>query len=121
MTEAGSVGILPLHIPLVSVLKPGEIIVQKDGIAMPMALSGGILEVKPSKNIDGEVVTDVVVLADHIELAFEINLEKSKEAYERAKEAMQKKENMLDVDFARLQAKIEKELNRVKVGNKYRK
>lgn len=120
-TQTGKIGVLPMHVPLVTVLKPGEMIIKKDGVDLPMAVSGGILEVRPSLNISGEFVTPVVILVDHLEFAQDIDLEKSKAAYERAKKAMEEKSNLLDVDFARLQAKIEKELNRVKIGSKYRK
>ena len=60
----GELGILPHHAPLLTVLKPGELRVVKDGQEEIMAVSGGFLEVL------GNTVT---VLADTAEHAEEIN------------------------------------------------
>lgn len=112
-TESGMIGILPNHAPLVSIIKTGEFSVKKDGEIMPLAVSGGILEVKSG--------SQVVVLADHSEFAHEIDLKRAKEAYARAQKVMEEKKDIQDVDFARFQSMIEKELNRVTIGNKYLK
>lgn len=119
-THSGKIGILPLHIPLITLLKAGEMIIKKNGVDLPVAVSGGILEVKPSSRIDGRIVTPVTVLADHLEFASDIDVEKSQEAYERAKQAMAQK-GKDDAGFSRLQGIIEKELNRIKIGGKYKR
>ncbi len=120
-TQMGKIGILPRHIPLVAALKPGEMVIRKNGVDFPVAVSGGILEVKPIEPGADTSLTPVVVLADHLEFAHEIDVQRSREAHDRAQKAMQEKGNVIDVEFAMLQSKIEKELNRVKIGSKYKK
>lgn len=113
-TQAGSITILENHAPLVSVMRPGELAVHKQGgdIAY-VACSGGILEILPSGA--------VYVMADTAERAEEIDLERAEQARARAEELMKQQKNVSDVDFARIQALIEKEVSRISVGKKYRK
>lgn len=112
-TEAGEVTILPEHAPMVSVLNTGAISIHKaDGARVDIALSGGILEIRPDSK--------VYIMADSAERAEDIDVERAKEAHERAQQLLKEQHNMEDVDFARIQASIEKELNRVNVGNKYK-
>lgn len=110
-TKMGEITILPNHIPLISVLAPGELIVKKGNVARAMSVSGGFIEVQAEK---------VVVLADTAERAEEIDIERARAAKERAKEAMEKK-NLDAVQFTSLAAQIEKEMARIRVGRKYKK
>lgn len=110
-TESGMVGILPDHIPLVSIIKAGELIVKKDEEILPLAVSGGVLEVKPNGQ--------VIILADHSEFAHEIDLAKAEEACARAKKIMEEKKAAGDIDFARFESLMEKELSRIKISGKY--
>jgi F-type H+-transporting ATPase subunit epsilon len=112
-TQAGQITVLPRHAPLVSVLRPGELIVHKEGTIYGLAVSGGILEIRPT----GEMI----ILADTAERAEDIDVERAESARKRAEELLKQQENVADVDFARLQAAIEKELARVSVAKKYRK
>ncbi len=112
-TIAGEITVLPNHIPLIGVLKAGELrIKDKDG-EHPFAVYGGFLEIRGNN--------ELIILADNIERVEEIDLEKAEEARKRAEEQMKKIENMGDVDYARLQAVIERETNRLRVSKKYRK
>ncbi len=112
-TTSGEITILPNHIPLVSVVQAGEMkIVDKDGEHV-LAIASGFVEVR--------VNNEVVVLADRAERAEEINLERAEEARNRAEKEMNDARNREDVDFARLQAMVDKEMNRIKVGKKYKK
>lgn len=112
-TMSGEITILPDHIPLVSVLKAGELkLKDKDG-EQAIAVAGGFLEVR-GKN-------EIVILADHAERVEEINIQKAEEAKKRAEEQIQKIKNVQDVDFARLQAVIDREMNKIKVARKYRR
>ncbi len=111
-TQAGEVTIHENHLQMVSILKAGEIIVYKGDHEVGLAISGGMLEVKQT----GEVY----VIADTAERAEDIDITRAEEARARAEELMKQKDDMADVDFARLQSKIEKELSRISVGNKYR-
>ena len=112
-TIAGEITVLPNHIPLIGVLKAGELRIKvKDG-EHPFAVYGGFLEIRGNN--------ELIILADNIERVEEIDLEKAEEARKRAEEQMKKIENMGDVDYARLQAVIERETNRLRVSKKYRK
>ena len=73
-TIDGEVGILPLHAPLVSVLKPGEIRVRygQDEIEW-VAVSGGYLQVHLDR---------VIVLADEAALSSQIDTERARKAQE---------------------------------------
>lgn len=120
-TESGEIGIMPDHQPLVSIIKSGEIRIEKeDQSIIPLSISAGIVEIRPSSHQLNKK-TEVIILASRSELASEIDINRAEEAYARAKKAMEDTENLSDVDFARFQALIDKELNRIKIGKKYRK
>ena len=111
-TMDGEITILPNHIPLVSVLKAGELKIKDKAGEQQMAVSGGFLEVKDHN--------EVIVLADHADRASEIDIQKAEEAKERAEQEMKKLENAQDVDYAKLQAVIDRELNKLRIAKKYR-
>jgi len=114
-TQQGDVTIHPRHIQMISVMQAGEIVIHKDDKEpRRVATSGGILAVRPG----GETVQ---VLADTAERAEDIDLERAKKAKARAEQLLKESQNMQDVDFARVQAQIEKELARITTGNKYKK
>ncbi len=75
----GQLGILPQHAPLMTILKPGEMTVRKDGEDMYVAVSGGFMEVMGNK---------VSVLADACERSDEIDEERAQAAMERAQERL---------------------------------
>ncbi|MFZ2189720.1 MAG: ATP synthase F1 subunit epsilon [Candidatus Magasanikiibacteriota bacterium] len=111
-TMSGEITVLPNHIPLVSVLKAGELkIVDKDG-EHPFAVSGGFLEIKGNN--------ELIILADNIERADAIDIDRAEQARIRAEEEMTKAKTGEDVNFARLQAVIDREMNRVRVAKKYK-
>jgi len=79
-TIDGEVGILPLHAPLVSALRPGEIRVRHaDDEVEWFAVSGGYIQVHEDK---------VIILADHAAAASQIDLERERRALELAKQRM---------------------------------
>ena len=112
-TTAGEVGILPRHSPLVAALKPGEVRLKKDGVTNTMAVSSGFIEVRPGSKL--------IILADTAERAEDIDIERAEVARQRAEEMLKEKQHAEDVDYAKMQALIEKEMARVKVGRKYKK
>jgi F-type H+-transporting ATPase subunit epsilon len=112
-TQAGEITLLPDHAPLVSVLKPGEINISKDGSIIDLAVSTGILEIRPS----GEIF----ILADTAERAEHIDIDRAEEARKRAEKLLKEHKDVEDVAYAKIMAKMEKELARISVGRKYRK
>lgn len=111
-TLAGEITMLPEHEAMVSVLRSGEIIITKDGYEVNLALSGGVLEMRPNN--------ELYLIADSAERAEEINIEKAEKAKARAEELLQQIKDVEDVEYARIQAMIEKEMNRLNVGKKYK-
>jgi F-type H+-transporting ATPase subunit epsilon len=68
----GELGILPHHSPLLAVLAPGELRIDKvDGGSEEIFIGGGFMEVLPDR---------VTILADVAEHASEINLERAEES-----------------------------------------
>jgi F-type H+-transporting ATPase subunit epsilon len=112
-TQEGEITILPKHIPLVSILKAGELKYTKNGEEFSLAVSGGFLEVRENGT--------VIVLADTAEHAHEIDLKRAEEARDRALKIMTEERHREHVDFETIESQIEKELARLHVGNKYRK
>lgn len=112
-TKEGSITVLPGHIPLIAPIKTGEAHLIKDGVTLGLAVSGGILEVRQNST--------VVILAERGELAHDIDVARAEDAYKRAQDAMKMEQNVADIDYVRIQGLMEKELNRINVGKKWRK
>lgn len=113
MTKDGEITVLPGHLPIITVLQPGELKCKKGAEEFPMAVSGGFLEVRPDNS--------VIVLADTAERVEEIDIARAEAAKERALKTMQEERKLDSAEYATLQATLEKALTRLKVGNKYRK
>ena len=78
-----------------------------------ISVSNGIIEVQPDSKI--------YILADTAERAEDIDIKMAEDAMKSAQRELSKKEeSMEDIDFARLQAVIDRELARIQVGKKYR-
>lgn len=76
----GELGILPRHTPVLTALKPGELIIRRSGgIEEPFAIGGGFMEVRPNK---------VIVLADTAEHVDEIDVERAEAARRRAEQLL---------------------------------
>jgi F-type H+-transporting ATPase subunit epsilon len=75
----GEVGILPLHVPLVTALNPGEIRVKYGDTTEWFAISGGYMQVHEDK---------VIVLADHAAAASHIDVERARQAVAHAQERL---------------------------------
>lgn len=110
-TKSGEITILVNHVPLVSVLNSGELMIKKDEKEIFIAVSGGFIET------DGKTLT---VLADMAERAEEIDEKKADEARAKAEELMLARKGD-DVGYADAMAHMERELARLKVARKFRK
>lgn len=109
-TIEGEITILPKHMPLVGILKPGVLEIKTtEGTIETMAVSGGFVEVLPTK---------VVVLADTAERAQEIDEARAEKSRQRAEAIMQEKGEHLD--FAEAQAQIAKEMARIRAVTRFR-
>ena len=112
-TEDGELTILPSHMPLVSILKPGVVeIVAEDGSREVAAVAGGFVEVLRNK---------VVLLADTAERACEINLKAVDEARDRAEESLKNIRREDKEQYANLAAVIAREMARSKAVTRWKK
>ncbi|MBE0416855.1 MAG: ATP synthase F1 subunit epsilon [Coriobacteriia bacterium] len=79
-TIDGEIGIMPLHAPLVSALKAGEVrVMYGDDKVEWFAISGGYVQVHEDK---------VIVLADQAVTASQIDVERARQALEEARQRM---------------------------------
>lgn len=109
LTAAGSegeFGVLPGHVPFITTLKTGMLIIKRDGKTEYVFVSSGYAEVTFNK---------VVVLADSAERAEDIDVERALAARKRAEERLQQAEK---IDFARATAAIERSTIRIQVAEK---
>lgn len=112
-TEAGSItapgitgylGVLPKHAPLITPLKAGVVTYRCEGSGEErLAVSGGFLEAGPGH---------VVILADTAEKAAEIDVERARQAKERAEKRLRERPPGLDV--ARAEAALQRAIARLK-------
>ena len=98
----GDLGVMPHHIPLLTPLRTGEVMVRNDGVEEYLFVSGGFLEVLPDR---------VVILADAAERAEDIDQARAEAARRAAEEVLA--ENAGDAMAA---AKLERALYRLKVA-----
>ncbi|MBD7984629.1 F0F1 ATP synthase subunit epsilon [Sporosarcina sp. Sa2YVA2] len=103
-TETGEIGILPGHIAMVAPLQIGALRLKKDNTTTNIAIHGGFIEVRP------DVVT---VLAQHAELASDIDLARAERAAKRAEQELQAKTDKLDAQLVQLDLK--RAINRINV------
>jgi F-type H+-transporting ATPase subunit epsilon len=75
----GQMGILPGHAPLLSTLDIGEIILHMGNDSQFVAVSGGVVEVRPDK---------VTILADTAETPEDIDAARAQEALARAEQML---------------------------------
>ena len=105
----GELAILPRHAPLLTMLKPGEIRVVKDGEDSFMSVSGGFMEVLGNK---------VTILADTAEHVEEIDMQRAEEALRRAQESVATSAS--DMDLERAMASIRRSQARINVARRTR-
>ncbi|CAM4114849.1 F0F1 ATP synthase subunit epsilon [Bordetella tumulicola] len=87
--EAGELGILPGHTPLISRIRPGTVkIVRPDGAEENIFVAGGILEVQPGM---------VTVLADTAIRAADLDEARALAAREKAEEALRNAKDKADI------------------------
>jgi len=95
--EAGELGILPEHTPLLTRIKPGtvRIIPGSEGTEEVIYVSGGMMEVQPDR---------VTVLADTSVRAHDLDEAKAMEAERLAKEAISSRTGAMEI--AKAQAEL---------------
>ena len=105
----GQLGILPHHIPLMTTLSYGELVLRREGQEDEfIAIGGGFMEVGPDH---------VTILADSAERAEEIDVERAQAAQRRAEEVMAQRRRE-GVDLARTEAALRRSVTRLKVARR---
>lgn len=108
MTGDGEITVLPKHAPLISTVLTGAIQIKTPDGESTFAVSGGVIEVRRNNH--------VVILASKTEPSTEIDVTRAEKAYERAKKYLEEKRGVDDGEYARFQAMLEKNLNRIKIA-----
>jgi F-type H+-transporting ATPase subunit epsilon len=106
----GELTVLPMHAPLLTMIKPGVMRIKRGNDETDMAITGGFLEVRDDR---------VTILADAAERAEEIDVARAEEARRRAEQQLERRET--DVDLARVSAELQKALIRLKVADRRRR
>jgi len=94
--EAGELGILPGHIPLITRIKPGAVRIEKaDGGEEFVFVAGGILEVQPNH---------ITVLSDTAIRGKDLDEAKATDARKQAEEALKNAKS--DIDLAKATSEL---------------
>ncbi len=103
----GYLGVLSQHAPLITALKPGKVEYQdaNDQIHV-LAVSGGFLEV--SKN-------QANLLVEAVEAAEDIDIERARQAFTKAQNALKDANKLDQLEVQVLQASLARAVNRIKV------
>jgi F-type H+-transporting ATPase subunit epsilon len=101
----GELGVLPKHIPLLTPLRPGEVMVRNDGDEEFLFVAGGFLEVLPDR---------VVILADAAERAEDIDEARAEEARRRAQQLLEEQPEGIDTGATALA--LERAVMRLRVA-----
>jgi F-type H+-transporting ATPase subunit epsilon len=105
----GQMGIYPLHVPLMTQMVPGEIIVRKEGQDYSLAVGEGLIEVTGDHVA---ILTDMAIEAAHIDEA------KVEEARQRAEARLQEK--LSDEEVASVNSSLARSLAQLHVKRRHR-
>ena len=107
-TVEGELGILPKHIPLVAPLTVGAVRLKKGSTVEKVAVSGGFVEVRPDQ---------VTILAEAAELPTGIDVDRARQAKERAQKRIESNRQD-EIDFKRAELALRRASNRLDVAGK---
>jgi F-type H+-transporting ATPase subunit epsilon len=105
----GELGVLPHHVPLVSMLGVGELRIRKGGTEEAFAIVGGFLQVRPDK---------VVVMAETADMASEIDLDKAQQARRAAEAVLEGGVPTDAADLGAARAALQHALLRIRVAER---
>lgn len=109
--EAGEMGILPNHAPLLSTLRFGILKVRHNGDEEIFAVAGGVIEVQ------SELIT---VLADTAENVEEIDIARAQEGRERAEKLLKEGPPPDSDEYLRMEAALRRSRLRLEAVRRYR-
>lgn len=100
----GYLGILPGHLPLLTLIGIGILSYHRGGQKFSFAISRGFAEVLPDR---------VIIMADSIEKPEEIDVQRAREAKERAEKLLHSKD---PIDVERAMASLMRAVSRIQVA-----
>jgi F-type H+-transporting ATPase subunit epsilon len=106
----GQLGVLPQHIPLMTQIVPGEIVVRKDGSDRLLAVGEGLVQITSDSVA---ILTDMAVAAEDIDAA------KVEEARQRAEERL--REQLSNEEIAQVHSALARLMAELNVKQDYRK
>jgi F-type H+-transporting ATPase subunit epsilon len=106
----GQMGVFPQHVPLMTQMVPGEIIVRKDGHDYSLAVGEGLVEITGDHVA---ILTDLAIAAEKIDEA------KVEEARQRAQARLQEK--LSDEEVASVNASMARSLAQLHVKRRQRR
>lgn len=110
--EAGEMGILPNHAPLLSTLRFGILKVRYQGSEEVFTVAGGVVEVQPNL---------VTVLADRAENVEEIDVARAEAAKKRAEELLLKGPPPDSDTYLMMEAALKRSNLRLEAARRYRR
>lgn len=106
--QSGELGILPGHISMVAPLQIGAVRLKSGGKTEFVAVTGGLLEVRPDQ---------VTILAQAAETAEDIDVDRALKAKERAEKRLQEQKQGHN-DFKRAELALQRAVNRLNVSKR---
>ncbi len=103
-TTEGEIGVLPGHIPMTVIVKPGVLMISEEEGVKQAALHSGFAEILPE---------GVTILAEIVEWPDEIDEHRAEAALERAQERLQNKNE--GTDIARAETALLRAMARIEV------
>ena len=103
-TTEGEIGVLPGHIPMTVIIKPGVLTITEKDEVKEAALHSGFVEILPDR---------MTILAEVVEWPGEINLERAEAAKRRAEERI--RSHTPETDMARAETALMRAIARIQV------
>ena len=103
-TTEGEIGVLPGHIPMTVIIKPGVLTITEKDEVKEAALHSGFVEILPDR---------MTILAEVVEWPGEIDLERAEAAKRRAEERI--KRHTPETDMARAETALMRAIARIQV------
>ena len=109
----GELGVLPNHAPLLARLGFGRLRLVKGTDERSLAVAGGFIEVQHGSRVS--------IFAEAAEFAEEIDVERARQAAERAKAQLAKATDLTGPELAQLEASLTRAVMRMKLAGARRK
>ncbi len=106
----GEMGVFPQHVPLMTQVVPGEIMVRRNGVDSALAVGEGFVEITANRVA---IMTDMAIKADDIDEA------KAEEARQRAEARL--KEKLTEEELAAVNAALLRSIAQLQVKRRHRK